>query len=534
MALKGNWTNKKDEVDFVKADDVNQLAEAIIAMEEQSSVIAANQTSIPQTVYATVNQDFKMYYKNVILREGSRLWLGNVSGITVKHYADYMLVTPLESGTYNIPWKVYDEKFQVINNGTIKVIASEDRAKTSTILVIGDSLVTQSQGFKSIREFYSESGGTATYIGTRGTEPNYHEGRAGWRAADYCTKASDSNYTNPFYNGGFDFAHYMASQGYDGVDIVVIQLGINDIFSMTHENFSATATANYIQQMVSSIVGYDSRIKVIVNLLSVPNGNGTAFTDTYGTRQIDFVNLANSIRMSAALRDKFEDSSFVTISPNNCVLDATADINDGVHPNASGYAKLGQTIYDTINGIFDGEAGGGEEPSGSLWDLNTRTGVARPMAGVTATAAREMKPDCYYYLDAYSGLCSASDKYMLSDYLATADALEFTVNAANGTSAGTLSAYGISVPLALEVGKTYTFTAQAASANMGVRLVTYAANGNGWTYETNTPICYNATNLCAYTITPEAGKGYAINFSQKSAGVGTKNVFTNISLIENE
>lgn len=487
--------------------------------------------SIPPTIHIVVGNEFRMYYKNVISKPDCRLWLGGTSGITVRRYAEYLSVTASEECTKNIAWKVYDHSFNVLDSGTVEVIATADSAKTATALVIGDSTVTQSNAIsQKLLDCFTAGGGSLTLLGTRGSAPALHEGRAGWSAKDYCTKASDSSYTNPFYNNGFNFSHYMTQQGYDGVDIVVIQLGINDIFSMTFENFSATATANYIQQMVSSIVGYDSNIKVIVNLLSVPNGNGTSFTNTYGTSQIDFVNLANSIRMSKTLIEKFSGSAYVTISPNNCVLDSDTDINDGVHPNATGYAKLGQMIYATINGIFDGGNSGGE--TSSLWDLNTRTGVARPTAGLAATKAREMKAEHYYYLDAYSGLCAASDKFTLSDFLATTDALEFKVNTAGSTSASTLSAYGISVPLALEVGKSYTFTAQAASANMGVRLVEYTANGDSWTYVTNTPICYNSIDLCTITITPEAGKGYAINFSQKSAGVGTKNVFSNITLTE--
>ena len=489
-------------------------------------------TSIPKIIHIVVGKEFRMYYKNVISNPNCRLWLGSASGITVRRYAEYLSITAEDACDKNIAWKIYDNSFNVVDSGTMQVVGTAEKANTAKILVIGDSTVTQSNSIsQKLLDCFSAAGGSLTLLGTRGTAPALHEGRAGWSAKNYCTSASFSSLTNPFYNNGFNFSYYMTQQGYSGVDIVVIQLGINDIFSMTFENFTATETANYIQQMVSSIVGYDSNIKVIVNLLSVPNGNGTSFTDTHGTSQIDFINLVNSIRMSKALIEKFADSAYVTISPNNCVLDPNTDINDGVHPLIpTGYEKLGQAIYETINGIFDGSGG---ESGGTLWNLNSRTLGSRPAAGRTATQEREMKPEHYYYLDAYTGVCVATANFTVTDYLATSDALEFTVNAANGTSASSLSACGVSVPLALEVGKSYTFTAQAANANMGVRLVTYTANGDNWVYSANTPICYNSTALCSITITPEAGKGYAINFSQKSAGVGTKNVFTNISLSEN-
>jgi hypothetical protein len=188
---------------------------------------------------------------------------------------------------------------------------------------------------------------------------------------------------------------------------------------------------------------------------------------------------------------------------------------------------------DNTGGDTGGDSGDSNTPV-SMWDLKDRTGVKRDDTGGAATKAREMKTGNYYYPDAYSGLMVAGNLVSLSDYQATDDALEFTISPAGGASASTLSAVGISVPLALEVGKTYTFTCQAASANMGVRLVEYTTNGDSWVYSKNTSICYNVTTLCTMDITPEAGKGYAINFSQKSAGVGAKNVFTNISLVEKQ
>ncbi len=500
--------------------------------------------SIPAQVHVVVGEEFRMYYKNVISKPGLRLWVGN-SNLTVRRYEDYLSVTAANEGTTALSWKLYDEAFRELESGTLRVVATANQAKTARALVIGDSTVTQYSAISTyLTGLFQQGKGDLTLLGTRGTAPLVHEGRAGWSAADYCTKASDSTYTNPFFNNGFDFTYYMRNQGYSGVDYVVIQLGINDVFGMTYTSFSSTSAVMYIKQMVTSIAMYNPSVKVIVNLLSVPNGNGTSFTDAYGTRQMDFVNLVNSIRTSAALMEAFKNDSRVTISPNNCVLDPTTDIYDGVHPTQTGYGKLAGILYATINGIYDGEnsggdvdTGGSEEPDDpvvtSIWDMHTRTGASRPDAGLQATAAREMKFTKYYYPEAYSGLCAATDKCTITDYAATADSLTFTLNAADGVNASTLSAVGIAVPLNLEVGKTYTFTCQAAGINMGVRLVTYAANGDQWTYESNQEICYNSTDLCRIVITPAAGKGYAINFSQKSAGVGVKNVFTHISLSEN-
>jgi hypothetical protein len=70
-----------------------------------------------------------------------------------------------------------------------------------------------------------------TLLGTRGVAPNLHEGRAGWTAQHYTDLPTFDGIDNPFYNSGFDFSYYIAQQGYTGVDVVGIHLGINDLFS---------------------------------------------------------------------------------------------------------------------------------------------------------------------------------------------------------------------------------------------------------------------------------------------------------------
>ena len=375
---------------------------------------------------------------------------------------------------------------------------------------------------------FSAAGGALTLLGTRGTAPARHEGRAGWKASDYCTKAADGTYTNPFYNNGFDFSHYMTAQAYTGVGVVVLQLGINDIFYAGLDSFSAAATIGYLDTMVNSILNYDSSIKVIVDLLTPPNGNPSVFTEKYGTSQIEFIYRMNTIRMSKALMEHFSGNISVAISPNNCVLDPAQDINDGVHPTEGGYAKLGQMIYETMLGVHSDDSGGGQVAP--LWDMTGRTGVQWPEYS-DGTVGRSFSTDKYYYPLSFSGTTQSPAAATMTDFAVGTDTLEFTIHAGSA-SASQLSGYGIVVPLALEAGKSYTFAAKCASANSGVNLMTYNVSGGVWTYASNARVCYSTTELCSASITPEAGKGYAICFSQKSGGVGTKNVFSQISLKE--
>lgn len=485
--------------------------------------------AIPPVVRVLTGGEFSIYYANVISRQNAIFWCSSVSGLTTRRYDDHLSVTANAAGTYPLQWKVYSSGYSLLASGTCTIIAVDNKAVTASALVIGDSTVTQG-GYicQKLLSCFSAAGGALTLLGTRGTAPAKHEGRAGWKASDYCTKAADGTYTNPFYDNGFDFSHYMATQGYTGVGVVVIQLGINDIFYAGLDSFSAAETIGYMDAMVTSILAYDSSIKVIVDLLTPPNGNTSVFTEKYGTSQIDFVYRLNTIRLSKALMEHFAGNASVVVSPNNCVLNPTQDINDGVHPTEVGYAKLGQTIYETMLGVHDGDSGGGQTPS--LWDMPARTGVQWPEYSDGAVG-RDFSVDKYYYPLSFNGTTQSPANASMTDFAVGTDTLEFTIKS-GGASASQLSGYGIVVPLALEVGKNYTFTAKCASANSGVNLMTYNVSDGVWTYASNVRVCYSTTELCTNVITPEAGKGYAICFSQKSGGVGTKNVFSQISLQE--
>lgn len=485
--------------------------------------------AIPPVVRVLTGGEFSIYYANVISRQNAIFWCSSVSGLTTRRYDDHLSVTANAAGTYPLQWKVYSSGYSLLASGTCTIIAVDNKAVTASALVIGDSTVTQG-GYicQKLLSCFSAAGGALTLLGTRGTAPAKHEGRAGWKASDYCTKAADGTYTNPFYDNGFDFSHYMATQGYTGVGVVVIQLGINDIFYAGLDSFSAAETIGYMDAMVTSILAYDSSIKVIVDLLTPPNGNTSVFTEKYGTSQIDFVYRLNTIRLSKALMEHFAGNASVVVSPNNCVLNPTQDINDGVHPTEGGYAKLGQTIYETMLGVHDGDSGGGQTPP--LWDMPARMGVQWPEYSDGAVG-RDFSVDKYYYPLSFNGTTQSPANASMTDFAVGTDTLEFTIKS-GGASASQLSGYGIVVPLALEVGKSYTFTAKCASANSGVNLMTYNVSDGVWTYASNARICYSTTELCSNVITPEAGKGYAICFSQKSGGVGTKNVFSQISLQE--
>lgn len=226
-------------------------------------------------------------------------------------------------------------------------VIAEENLPNCSVLAIGDSTVDHDVLTGSMLSYFTQKGKTLTLLGTLGSDGNYNEGRAGWTAADYFTDRQYGGVTNPFYNPTtetFDFNYYMTNQGYSGVDYVIIQLGINDLY-----NSDASAIEplwNNISGMIDSIKSYDSNIKVILNLPTTPNSDQSKHSVTeflYRNIVIRYNEYAEKNALS-----KYGTAS-VRCSYCHLILDPDTDIRDNVHPTNDGYTKMAMEVINQIN-----------------------------------------------------------------------------------------------------------------------------------------------------------------------------------------
>ena len=469
--------------------------------------------SMPDYVNVKTNNTFKIYYRNILSRDDVILWVGYNSNLTTRYYDDYLSIIATSEGTHTLPWKVYDKGHNLLDSGELRVIATAKvPSETTKAIVIGDSTVNAGTMTAKAAELYSADGATLMLLGTRGD--GTHEGRGGWTAKMYCTVASNGGISNPFYNNGFDFSYYMNNQNYSGVQAVVIQLGINDIFAFKDYDwalYDSTETLDYINQIVTSILAYDSSIKVIVNLPTTPNSNGTSFTEAYGTTQLYSTYNRNIIRFAEELKDYYANNPNVTISASNCVLDTKTQISDGVHPTTEGYNELGERLYEVLVSVTDG--GVYIVP---LLDITQRTRVQHTGATLSATSTRDLD-----VTKCYDGVFNGTrvENVVITAYTAlSANSLSIQVSTAGGT--------GMEFPVTLEVGKSYTLK--------------YTVNNTGRVYvmKYNSDTTYNANEMLSSTagsytktITPEDGFIYSIIFVPMVKD--TLVTFSDISLTEN-
>ena len=136
----------------------------------------------------------------------------------------------------------------------------------------------------------------------------------------------------------------MSNQGYTGVDFVVLQLGINDLFNYDDTRIEPTWAA--METIIDSILAYNSGIKIILNLPTTPNSDqaqSTVAEFLYRNRVIRY----NEYAMAQSLA-KYGTTK-VRCSYCHLILDSHTEIRDNVHPTFSGYQKMALEVVNQIN-----------------------------------------------------------------------------------------------------------------------------------------------------------------------------------------
>lgn len=288
------------------------------------------------------------YFPRNILTSNYLLRWGNYTGNTnIRNCDDDIEISVTTKSTKNIQYSVFDRNLNKIEDGTTELIIKDTPPVSQTMLMLGDSFITQGYIEPDLRALFTADNRTLTLMGTKGSGDNKNEGYAGWKYTDFMN-ASKSSTTNPFYDGSkFNFSYYMQQNSFSSPDSVYIQLGTNDA-SATTPNQDFTDTLNASQTIINSILEYNSNIKIYLGLTVMPTLKSTVFANSYNGVGWNWIMRANMQKLNKLLIDKYKNNSSVKIVPTNLALDSTSDINDNVHPNSSGYQKMAEQVYYTM------------------------------------------------------------------------------------------------------------------------------------------------------------------------------------------
>lgn len=309
--------------------------------------------NLPKKLYATVGKTITIYTQNLMKHDIGQFNFNFNGGTQLEksYLAKYSA-----NGTLQLD--IYDLDGNILKTESHEVIASAPRTTPIKALLLGDSTVKSENDVNGVlgRAMKTELGDNLTLVGTQGTAPYQHEGRAGWKFTDY-RKAQTGSTTNAFFNpakSDFDFQYYLTSTGVDKPNVVFIQLGINDVF---YNSSDATVEAS-IKTMVtdltfikSSIKAVDPAIKVVYNLPTPPTSNVDQFARNYpNTKYTQWrVRLNNNLVVKRMI-ETFEGTD-IDLLAINASIDVENNIRDGVHPTNDGYAQIAQTLCAYLNSI---------------------------------------------------------------------------------------------------------------------------------------------------------------------------------------
>lgn len=257
-----------------------------------------NRLVLPKDIYLLSNTPYTFYCQNMSMNR----YIDN-------DYINYEICSPnnsiitenifninsgFMSGTYET--RIVG-KFKGNNNCLFKdtnLHFEKPEGKELTILCIGDDTVDMNMP-AYIKTYLTSLNYNPTMLGKvknvnklngyglKNLSEEYGEGHKGWRLTDFMCKTKHKDGSpyyisnNPFMNNSkFDFGHYMNSNSYDKVDVVVISLGLNDITGYHTsaaieeiENLTIYQNIeqlpNMYKEMITSIHTFDSNIKIIIN-----------------------------------------------------------------------------------------------------------------------------------------------------------------------------------------------------------------------------------------------------------------------------
>lgn len=305
-----------------------------------------------------VGEKFEIYKENVVLADNEQ---GIVDYLANDMTEKTFVLTQTSAKNESYIYFIYNKDMTSSKTYEFNIDYKIANKTAKKVLLLGDSTIDTSPvtgippEAKALKDAYGEN---LTLIGTRGSGDYKHCGIGGWSAYDWWNQESFGENVNPFYNSSvkhFDFAYGITENSLDVPDIVIIQLGINDITAVTrpYGNYGlVVATDKFIESMnkiIADIKEYNSNIKVYVNLIIPPSKDWSHYMAYAGSYLSP--NIAKQHDIYANARALEELKGMDGFLPINCIIDRDNDLADRVHPNGTGYEKIGQFLSKCLSVI---------------------------------------------------------------------------------------------------------------------------------------------------------------------------------------
>lgn len=323
--------------------------------------------NLAPVIPAVVGHELNIYFSNIVSVDDINDFEFDVvstKGIQQVERFTYIPVAG-DVGDQAIRIDVYQKAIVVSSvSAIIRVSAvAKGTGQTLKVNIIGDSTTANNYMLDELVALFSADAMHITPIGTQGVT-NLHEGWSGktttWIYADPAS---------PFVSAGaFNYATYLSSHALATPDVVILNMGINDMFAFTDDASVLTAITTMIAQydlMIANIKVSNANMKFGV-CVTIPSGNGDAFGSSYGGGQTSWRYNRNNRLLANALIDyyKGKEAQYIFLVPininldtvNNMALAAATPVNsrnpltiarqtNGVHPGGYGYLQIADSDF---------------------------------------------------------------------------------------------------------------------------------------------------------------------------------------------
>ncbi|MDA0833788.1 MAG: hypothetical protein O2955_04835 [Planctomycetota bacterium] len=364
----------------------------LLAADDSTHNPGAVRLVLPPTLYAVAGHELNVYFDNVTLTINPKNYVFDVDCPRGSHFEQFWTYTPSadDVGTYTFALDVRNEQNEIIAHDECKLVVVPANAKDEsdlTLLLIGDSLTHASTYSRHLLDLSQQpEQPKITLIGSHNPtgendKANRHEGYGGWTALRFATHFTETARTGDYKDRGspflyvdengekqLDFKKYVTDVN-DGEfpDIATIFLGPNDIFRYTDEDIDdgIEQMLTHYDRLIEMLQSKQSLTKVAVMLPVPPATSQDAFGANYRNGQTRWQYKRNTHLLVEKMLERYADreDQGIFIVPTNVNLDCehnypAAEVkwnaqaegsglrqNNSVHPAASGYRQIGDTLY---------------------------------------------------------------------------------------------------------------------------------------------------------------------------------------------
>lgn len=340
------------------------------------------QLTLPPVWYAVPGVSMSLYYDNVVLTEKPENYRFEVKCDIGTSETRRWTVTATDKDTGAHPMEIIvkDSGGRIVEQGkTVLRVAPRDAGagREIKLLIVGDSLTHATFYPNEMARILSEpSNPKWTMLGTHKPDsaaPGVaHEGYGGWRWADFQTKFDPKppgvtagpparKGTSPFIfadeqgKGVFDLPRYFReSCNNQTPDVVTFLLGINDCFGANPEDPAAVnrhidGVLDHADTLIAAFHQAAPQTVFAVGLTTPPNARESGFEANYKGKYHRWGWKRIQHRLVQRMMERFgkrqkENIHLVPTELNLDPVDGYPD-NNGVHPNATGYAQIGASFH---------------------------------------------------------------------------------------------------------------------------------------------------------------------------------------------